>query len=1615
HLEQYDATYPGSGHTTCTALARSFADIGDIVRGKDLYLGNKKKKQKGKETEREKLEKNLQKIFGNIYNELTSTRRRRQRTNGAEERYGKDPEFFKLREDWWNANRAKVWEAITCAAKVGDTYFRPTCSDSERSGSFSQARNQCRCEGANVDPPTYFDYVPQYLRWFEEWAEDFCRKKNKKLEDAIKKCRGQDGSGEKRYCDLNGYDCKRTFSAKKKYRWDHKCTGCFLSCSHFRTWIDNQKEQFLKQKNKYQNEISGNSRKKRSTSTKNYKGYDEEFYEKLREDYGNVEDFLEKLSKEGICQKPPEVGNQKADAADFKKSNLEKTFDHTEYCQACPLCGVKKEKGTWVRKDSMNDCPRIKLYKPINDKVGTPINFLYSGDGQTEIAEKLKKFCRTENGSDGSSSARANGASGDKNGGSGSQELYQYWKCYQIGDLQKVREGEDDEDDGQYDQEVENAGGLCILQKTNGKENVNKQKTSHEIQKTFNPFFYYWVVHMLKDSIHWRTEKIKSCINNTNELKACKNNKKCNSDCDCFKRWVKQKGKEWGQIKVHFKTQDIRGKVVNGNTVVSFFLDHDELLEGVLDKGLLLESLQEAYGNAEDIKHIKKLLQETDVVGGGEHKTTIDFLLKEELNEAEECLKKQKDNECKPQEQATSGLGRSADPGPQSSPAAPVDTVHEVAEVQEEEEEEEEEEDEDEEDEEEEEGGQEALPDETEVVEETVAEVTDTSVDVCNTVAKALTDQTNLTQACQQKYARNNSRLGWKCIPSGKPGDTTGGSTTSSEGSGATVHRSKRGADSVKTSDSNQGSICVPPRRRKLYVGKLEQWAEKYNTGATGNTQGGGDSSLAPTTATSSGSQSDPLLTAFVESAAVETFFLWHRYKEEKKPPATQNAGLPLALAQEVSHEDPQTKLDGGDIPEEFKRQMFYTLADYKDILEGKNDIVIDKKTGDKDMVERESKIKDTIQTFFQNGDSQTPSVQQPSGENPRKTWWEQHGKDIWKGMVCALTYKENGEKKIVKDGAVYKKFFGENSESKDGKPVPQPVTTGTQKGTYQEKYEYSKVVLKEEDESGEKRPDSSPSSGEKNPPKLSDFVKLPPFFRWLHEWGSDFCGTRKHLLEKIKEECTEDGGRKKCSGDGENCNDNLPEDPSIFPSFNCPGCATPCGLYKRWIKRKKDEFLKQKEAYDGQKTKCKEESKGGDNGFCETLETNYTEAKHFLQKLGSCKKDKENVKDELDFDKPNDTFRPATNCDPCSEFKINCKENGKCSDEEKRKCNGKTDITANDIQTMEQPTEDIGMLVSDNDAKGFDGLQACQHAGIFEGIRKEQWKCGKVCGYNVCKPKNVNGQNGDGNQIIIIRALFKIWLEYFLEDYNKIKKKLKPCIENGNASTCINGCNKKCNCVEEWIKLKKEEWEKIKKHYKKHNQDNDMTSLVRNFLEELQPQSDVKKATGREKISDFESSCHCNGAAKSENSEEKDVVVCLLNKLDRLKKKIGECTSQSSGSPEAQCDSLAPIQIPPEEPFEEEEENPVTQPNICPEIKPEPEAEVEDDCKPDVKEEEEEKEEEKDKGVEKVPPPKKPEAPATPPPKPEVEPPLKTALVTSTLAWSVGIGFAAFTYFYLK
>ncbi|KOB64121.1 pfEMP1, partial [Plasmodium falciparum HB3] len=328
------------------------------------------------------------------------------------------------KEDWWALNRDQVWKAITCEAY--GTYFRATCSD--RNGSFSQAKDKCRCEkkgGGNVNiVPTYFDYVPQYLRWFEEWAEDFCRKKKKKLEKLDTQCRGKDKDGnEPRYCSRNGFDCEKTVNARGKVR------------------MDNQRKQFLKQKERYEKEITGgasgsgavggvSSRQRRAARNENYKGYEKKFYDKLEKNkYGKVDDFLDLLSKEDVCKK---ITDEKEGTINFAEkhddNNNDKTkgtFYRSKYCQPCPWCGMKKKlpDKEWEEKSPDHNCTRGKLYRPTSSATTTDITILKSGDGQTEIAEKLNKFCQKEY----------------------DESLYAAWKCYN--DVEKVKNGEEEDDE----------------------------------------------------------------------------------------------------------------------------------------------------------------------------------------------------------------------------------------------------------------------------------------------------------------------------------------------------------------------------------------------------------------------------------------------------------------------------------------------------------------------------------------------------------------------------------------------------------------------------------------------------------------------------------------------------------------------------------------------------------------------------------------------------------------------------------------------------------------------------------------------------------------------------------------------------------------------------------------------------------------------------------------------------------------------------------------------------------------------------------------------------------------------------------------------------------------
>ncbi|EWC75190.1 hypothetical protein C923_04146 [Plasmodium falciparum UGT5.1] len=2082
HYPKYQTTYEGSGFTICTALARSFADIGDIIRGKDLYRGNDKEKD-----QRKQLDKKLKDIFKNIKKE----------NNSKLTKLNDD----QIREYWWALNRQDVWKALTCKADTGNAYFRATCSDSADGNSKSQANNKCTCN--NGDVPTYFDYVPQFLRWFDEWAEDFCRLRKHKLQNAKEQCRGK--NGKEKYCDLNRYDCTQTASGEKKFVEDDVCKDCQYSCSHFVNWIDNQKLEFLKQKEKYKSEITGGGgRKKRGAggeTATNYDGYESKFYKIFKGQYSDVDNFLEKLNNEEICTKVKDGGtinfkNVQRSSASGDGNN--KTFSHTEYCQACPWCGLKDKKdGTWEAKGD-GDCKPVMDY---TNYVKTEIPILTGDKGQLDIVRKYSKFCNSVNGKNGApvaTPATANGGATGGKGGNGAPatatgkngDQIETWKCYY-----------DENKDKKYGSGAIN---FCVLQ--DDKVRTSKEKSMH-----YNAFFWKWVYHMLHDSLDWRKE-LGSCIN---DAKSGKCRKGCKNPCDCFAKWVEKKQQEWGKIIEHFyKQKDI---VQEGGFLGSLMSSPSYVLKTVLNIDELFQNIKDVHGDTDDIKRIRKMLKEEEnqvtgvaasgVSGNGDangQKSIIDKLLKHEGDDATKCkncqptkirnpcsgesgnklypvlaekvaqilqgeaqtqlgqnkssllgdIKKakfkngaspssledvcgitdqhtndrrhgtdeykgpctgkdgsnggvrmkigtpwklgsqiqmsaediympprrehmctsnlekldvgkvtgnsnvndsflgdvllsakidaekikdlyqqqndkseltdennkaticrairysfadlgdiirgrdlwengeakqlqkdlvtifrhihsslngkgkyagdanhtklradwweanrdqvwksmqcslntlksstadckynsgnsvplddyipqrlrwmkewaewfckeqyslydklfmqcagcknkedgkgcmQNDFECKTCEKAckeyktkintwkqqwdaisykylilylqvkndsdrmailgtdpdykqvvhffkelqkeyenatrsssttmvsstaspitpysspegyihqelpitgcqkqkefceykngltsrssdakenknyafknpphgydlactcntrdqqTDGRGRSetndtttAGKGPSSNDD---DSNGEESASDAENEDEEEDLGDDaegdvQEEAEEEEPQQETQPEASPPQPKEVAPKEEVeTVKPCEIVDRLFSNTTALKQACPTKYGKD-APVSWKCIPI----NTTATGGTGGKDGGALQSNRRDTSGVTTTPPSNSGATCIPPRRRKLYIQKLHDWANSDKTKASQESE-----AQAPQGEASS--QSDKLRNAFIESAAIETFFLWDRYKKEWK--ARRDAelqrdgevvGLPQAPLQQQPGSvsgDPQSKLENGEIPEEFKRQMFYTLGDYRDICVGNVpsgiDAVIVSSSGGsvKDIKSEPSsketdmqKIKKAIEKILsQNGDT-------PPSDEQRKTWWSKYAEPIWNGMIYALTYKDNGEKgkstalqQIEGAETLLKKIKKENGD-----------------------YHYSKVQLKEENETEAKTNQAHTASGEKttiNNPTLKDFVEIPTYFRWLHEWGNEFCVKRAQMLKEVKDNCMDDNGTKqKCSGDGENCNDQLKDNPSTVPTFYCTSCSKPCGLYKRWIQRKSKEFEEQQKVYVQQKENYLNGSNGdgpnnNDNQFCNKLQTKYKVAKDFLGKLGPCSK-KDSGEGNIDFGDKTKTFGPADNCKPCSKFTVKCKEKGHCDTTKGEGCKDKTDISADDIKNNKDSTE-INMLVSDKSGKEFEGngLKDCKDAGIFQGFRKDVWTCGNVCGYNVCKPKSDNGENGNGNQIIIIRALFKRWLEYFLQDYNKIRKKLKPCIENGNGSPCINDYDKTYNCVNEWIEKKRTEWKKIKEHYEKQkpkNGDNDMTSLVRNFLEELQPQTDVNKAIKPCKsLNDFEKSCGLNGTDSSQkkDSRPKDIVECLLNKLQT---KANKCKEKHSGeNQKTSCQESPSVEDDEEDLLLQETENPVEAPKICPE-QPKEDVKEESGCKPAKTEPEETApaaggEKQIDQHPEAKPP--SPPAPQPQPPQPDLSP-LKTALVTSTLAWSVGIGFAAFTYFLLK
>ncbi|SOV11136.1 erythrocyte membrane protein 1 (PfEMP1), truncated, putative [Plasmodium sp. gorilla clade G2] len=197
----------------CRAVRRSFADIGDIIRGRDIWEHEDFKRVEGY----------LQKIFEKIKDKHPNIKGNTQYNDNTKK-------FLELREDWWEANRDQVWKAIKCVVKNLHAF---SSDETQGHGGSYSAQGYCGFgdSGMPVD-----DYIPQKLRWMTEWAEWFCKKQKmdyESLSDSCAKCKSNDPSNGE--CMKDSGDCRK----------------CTKMCNEYKDFVKDWKKQWEDQSKKY--------------------------------------------------------------------------------------------------------------------------------------------------------------------------------------------------------------------------------------------------------------------------------------------------------------------------------------------------------------------------------------------------------------------------------------------------------------------------------------------------------------------------------------------------------------------------------------------------------------------------------------------------------------------------------------------------------------------------------------------------------------------------------------------------------------------------------------------------------------------------------------------------------------------------------------------------------------------------------------------------------------------------------------------------------------------------------------------------------------------------------------------------------------------------------------------------------------------------------------------------------------------------------------------------------------------------------------------------------------------------------------------------------------------
>ncbi|CAB89211.1 erythrocyte membrane protein 1 [Plasmodium falciparum NF54] len=344
-----DKDIKGNKSSICTSLARSFADIGDIIRGKDMFKRNK----------HDNIEKGLREVFKKIYEGL--------KNNGAREHYKevKNGNYIKLREDWWTANRDQVWKAITCEAPE-NAYIIKRRIDGGDIENLILTHPKC---GHDTDPPVV-DYIPQRLRWMSEWSEYFCNVLNKEIDEMNNQCK----------------DCEMSRRCNNDTEGE-KCKKCKEQCQIFKELVSKWKNQFDKQSMKYMelyNKASTNITKQNSSAPE--RGYRRNHRRRGYDDDTNVQLFLKKVIENNECKveslgkyldKTSHCGNYNFNYDNTPGSNRSNAFEITpeKFKKACkckipnPLekCPNEENKNVCTRFDKVYSCTSLSFKNDLSE------------------------------------------------------------------------------------------------------------------------------------------------------------------------------------------------------------------------------------------------------------------------------------------------------------------------------------------------------------------------------------------------------------------------------------------------------------------------------------------------------------------------------------------------------------------------------------------------------------------------------------------------------------------------------------------------------------------------------------------------------------------------------------------------------------------------------------------------------------------------------------------------------------------------------------------------------------------------------------------------------------------------------------------------------------------------------------------------------------------------------------------------------------------------------------------------------------------------------------------------------------------------------------------------